>query len=392
MFRRALLLLCLLLIPSSLLMADSRHVHLRGSLMNSRLKFERAKAGHVAFMGGSITEMNGYRPMVCADLQKLFPETKFTFTDAGISSTCSTTGAFRLESDVLSKGKIDLFFIEFAVNDDQDAAHAGRECIRGLEGIIRHCLHHNPEMDIVVTYFVNEGMLASLQKGNMPLSMASHEKVAEHYSISSVHLAAEVADRMTAGTLTWQQYGGVHPAPHGNRIAADMIQQLLTRAWASPVEMLPSAHRIPVDPLDQYSYVRGRFVTPSEAVIVNGWEFAEPAWDSLPGSKRARFQKIPLLHSSEPGSEVTLKFSGQAVGAFVVAGPDAGIVEASVDGDEFSLHDLYHRFSAGLHYPRTVMFRTELPAGEHTLKLRIGREKNAASKGHAARIIQFAVN
>ena len=95
---------------------------LRGSLANARLQFERAKKGHVAFIGGSITEMEGYRPMVCGILKRRFPNTEFVFTAAGIASTCSTTGAFRLQSDVLSKGPVDLFFIEFAVNDDQDCA------------------------------------------------------------------------------------------------------------------------------------------------------------------------------------------------------------------------------------------------------------------------------
>ena len=89
-------------------------------------------------MGGSITQMNGYRPMVSQFLENKFPKTKFEFINAGISSTCSTTGAFRLKSHVLDKGDIDLFFIEFAVNDDQDAAHAERDCVRGMEGIIRH--------------------------------------------------------------------------------------------------------------------------------------------------------------------------------------------------------------------------------------------------------------
>ncbi|MDA1162827.1 MAG: SGNH/GDSL hydrolase family protein, partial [Planctomycetota bacterium] len=103
---------------------SSRNIIRRGSYKNSQIRFEREKQGHVAFIGGSITEMNGYRPMVCDFLQKRHPETEFTFTDAGISSTCSTTGAFRLHRDVLAKGPVDLFFIEFAVNDDQDAGHA----------------------------------------------------------------------------------------------------------------------------------------------------------------------------------------------------------------------------------------------------------------------------
>ncbi len=77
---------------------------LRSNFQNSRFEFENKKRGHVAFLGGSITEMNGYRSITCDMLKKRFPKTKFTFTNAGISSTCSDTGAFRLQRDVLSKG------------------------------------------------------------------------------------------------------------------------------------------------------------------------------------------------------------------------------------------------------------------------------------------------
>eukprot|EP01046_Picozoa_sp_COSAG06_P100304 COSAG06_NODE_46425_length_347_cov_0.625000_1_plen_58_part_00 len=35
--------------------------------------------------------------------------------------------------------------------------HARRECVRGMEGIVRHARSAQPEMDIVVTHFVNEG-------------------------------------------------------------------------------------------------------------------------------------------------------------------------------------------------------------------------------------------
>src|SRR5438046_8945790 len=76
------------------------NVRARGSLDNSRLKFQTQRKGSVAFIGGSITEMEGYRPMVCEGLKKRFPETALKFKAAGIASTCSTTGAFRLASDV----------------------------------------------------------------------------------------------------------------------------------------------------------------------------------------------------------------------------------------------------------------------------------------------------
>ena len=184
----------------------------------------------MAFIGGSITEMEGYRPMVCGILKRRFPNTEFVFTAAGIAFTCSTTGAFRLQSDVLSKGPVDLFFIEFAVNDDQDAHHARRECILRLEGILRQARRHNAKMDIVITYFVNPGMMDAYRAGHVPLSIASHEEVARHYGVSTIHLAKEVTERVAAGELTWEKFGGVHPAPFGNAICAGMIDELMSRA------------------------------------------------------------------------------------------------------------------------------------------------------------------
>lgn len=72
-------------------------IHQRGSLTNSYLKFAKEKKGCVAFLGGSITEMRGWRNMIQEDLKQRFPETEFTFIDAGIPSTGSTPHAFRLK-------------------------------------------------------------------------------------------------------------------------------------------------------------------------------------------------------------------------------------------------------------------------------------------------------
>lgn len=376
--------------PDAAPFADN--VQLRGALGNSRIHFEREKKGAVAFMGGSITEMNGYRPMVCESLKKQFPGTDFKFIDAGISSTCSTTGAFRLATDVFAQGPVDLFFIEFAVNDDQDAAHSRTECIRGIEGIIRHARQLNPNVDIVVTHFVNEGMLATLQSGKVPLTIEAHETVATHYAIPTINLAKEVAAQITTEKLTWKQYGGVHPAPFGNAICARMIDELLHRAWAEPLPAAATltAHPLPAQPLDPLSYGNGHFIDPKEAQVKNGWTLGIPDWKQLPGGKRARFTSIPLLSATEPGAEATLQFEGTSVGAFVVAGPDAGIVEATIDGGEPRLVDLFHHYSAGLHYPRTVMLGTDLKPGKHTLKIRMSAETK--SSGHAMRIVQFVAN
>ncbi|MBI1372776.1 MAG: SGNH/GDSL hydrolase family protein [Phycisphaera sp.] len=373
---------------------DSPHAVLRGDYTNSRLRFERDKVGHVAWLGGSITEMNGYRPMLMRWLQQRYPDTKFTFTSAGIGSTCSTTGAMRLGHDVLADGPVDLFFVEFAVNDDQDAHHTRDECIRGLEGIIRQVRRHNPNADIVVTYFVNEGMLATTQKGDTPLTVEAHDAVAKHYNVSSSNVGAELADRIKAGTMDWKTYGGVHPHPAGNAVAAGMAAGILNKAWSEPLpaDAKPTAHPMPAAPLDPLCYDHGRFIDPATASVKSGWTLHVPDWKSIKGSKRERFTSIPMLEATTPGAELTLKFTGHAVGAYVVAGPDAGMIESSVDGGPFTTTDLYHRFSGGLHYPRTVMFATDLPAGDHTVVLRVAATHNDKSHGAAARVMQFVAN
>ena len=371
--------------------AFGTNVELRGDLNNSRIQFETTKKGRVAFIGGSITEMDGYRPMVCDILKKRFPDTQFTFVNAGIASTCSTTGAFRLATDVLAGGPIDLFFVEFAVNDDQDAHHTRAECIRGIEGLIRHARQANPNVDIVVTYFVNEGMIQTIQDGKTPLPIEAHEEVLRHYLVPTINLAKEVTEEITAQKITWKQYGGVHPAKFGNAICASMIDELFSRAWPRPLaqDAKLTSHALP-EPLDPLNYSAGRFIDPKLAQVKSGWTLGVPDWKELKGGKRDRFTKIPMLTATEPGAELNLEFEGTAIGAYIVAGPDAGIAEASIDGGAPVPVNLYHAFSSGLHYPRTVMFGSELKPGKHTLNLKISGETKSA--GHAMRVIEFTAN
>jgi hypothetical protein len=99
-----------------------------------------------------------------------------------------------------------------------------------------------------------------------------------------------------------------------------------------------------------------------------------------------------LLTATESGKETIVKFTGRALGAYVLAGPDAGVIEVSLDGGEWKRVDLYHRHSRGLHYPRTVMFAADLKSGEHTARIRLSEKSNPKSKGTSARILQFTVN
>lgn len=394
---RPTLLLTLLPLLALPLTADDapppRNVVPRSEFLNSRLRFERDGEGHVAFLGGSITEMEGYRPRLAKYLEERFPETRFTFTNAGIASTCSTTGAFRLETDILERGPVDLLLVEFAVNDDQDAAHDEAACVRGLEGILRRARRHHPEMDIVVTHFVNPGMLEIARKGKEPLSVGAHERVARAYGVSTVRLAHEVADRIREGSLTWKEFGGTHPGPAGNDLAAGMVSALLDRSYRGPLpeEARARPHPLP-EPLDPESYFRGRFLALTDALMTEGWKLETPAWKDLPGNCRSRFAREKLLVTARPGERLELSFSGRAVGIYLLAGPDAGRLRATIDGRPAGVHELYHRFSGGLHYPRSVIFAHDLEDGPHVLTLEVVPERHEKSRGNAVRILHFLAN
>jgi len=205
-------------------------------------------------------------------------------------------------------------------------------------------------------------------------------------------LAREVADRIDAGKLTWQVFGGTHPKPAGNAIAAEMIGDLLNSAWDQPEAAKAEAHRLPSASVDKGSYFNGHFLSPVNSAN-DVWTWHVPDWKQIPGGFRSNpFGGMKLLTAEKPGHETILKFKGSALGAYILAGPDAGTLEVSIDGGQWKRVDLYHHHSRGLHYPRTVMFAADLKRGAHTAKIRLSEKSNPKSKGTAARILQFTVN
>lgn len=364
----------------------------RGNLQNSFIRFEKERKGRVAFLGGSITEMNGWKDMIEKQLTQRFPYTEFEFVEAGIGSTGTTPGAFRLDHDVLSKGKIDLLFVEAAVNDDTNHFSA-IEQVRGMEGEVRHALLSNPEMDIIMLHFIYDPFIPLFAKGQMPDVILNHERVANHYLIPSANLAKEIADRMQVGEFTWEQFGGTHPLPFGHTFYAATINRLFDDMWKG---ISPSAriqpHALPQQPLDSFSYTNGRFIDLKEAVCNKGWKLTNNWNPADQAEKRNGFVNVPMLEAARPGDQLTLSFTGKAIGIFCVAGPSAGILEYSVDNARFKQLDTFTEWSEHLYIPWLYMLETELKEMPHKLILRMSSQKNPKSKGTQCQIRNFVSN
>jgi sialidase-1 len=372
---------------------DSKNYHThRGNLGNSFSKFETEKFGRVVFLGGSITFNSGWRDSVCSFLQNKFPETKFDFINAGIPSMGSTPGAFRFEKDVLKNGKVDMLFLEAAVNDDTNST-SPIEIIRGMEGIVRHTKFANPKCDIVIMYFVDPGKIELYNKDEVPEVIQLHEKVAVHYNISTINLAKEVTERINAGEFDWaNDFKDLHPSPFGQKIYYQSMKQFLADELTSGVSDEKLAITKMPENLDKYSYSHGILVEPNPKKPIKGWSMIDN-WNPQDGKgTRENYINVPMLVGDYPGKIIKFEFKGNAVGIAVAAGPDAGIIEYSIDDSKWQKKDLFTQWSKNLYLPWFYTLGSGLKNGKHMLQIRLTDEKNSESTGNKCVLRYFYLN
>ncbi|MFT5088882.1 MAG: sialidase-1 [Candidatus Latescibacterota bacterium] len=366
---------------------------MRDGLNNSRLVFEQTGKGRVVFLGGSITNMKGWKELVSADLQRRFPQTEFEFINAGIPSTGSTPGAFRLKRDVFKKGPVDLLFEEAAVNDSTNG-RSDQEQVRAMEGIVRHARALNANIDLIIMHFVDPDKMEEYSKGKIPAVIRNHEKVAGHYKLPSVNLALEVAERINRKEFTWEKdFKDLHPSPFGHNIYSSTIARCFDAAWiGKPNRQKPKPYRLPPK-LNDFCYNSGELLSPEKVEAPNGFKFTSDWNNTVGGETRPGFVNVPMLVGAQTGDSFELNFEGTAIGIFVAAGPDAGMIEFKVDDGSWKEQDLYTKWSGELHIPWLYVLEAELrPNHKHKLTVRISNESNGKSKGHACRIVHIAIN
>ena len=343
----------------------------------------------VAFLGGSITEMNGFRPRVMAQLRAKYPQVDFVEIAAGLSSTCSDVAAFRFAEDILAHGTPDLLVVDAAVNDDQDGHFTRARCIRGMEGVVRQALKANPAMKVVVALFVNHGQFNELAAGGTPLPYAAHRAVAAHYGAGVADVGSALAAAAKAGAFSWEKYRDCHPSPEGCDFAADVVMKSIAAVF-DPLAK-PVAQALPA-PLDAGSYGTAAVVPFASVKTDAGWSVSKPDWAKVPGSKRGYFAQGEALWSVAPGAVCEVAFTGTALAAVLTAGPDAGVLEVSVDGGPFAAHSLYMPYSKGLNYPYARMLADDLASGPHVAKLRVAETLRDGAKHAAVRIHRLVAN
>ena len=255
-----------------------------------------------------------------------------------------------------------------------------------MEGIVRHALEANPRMDIVMLHFIFDPFIDMAEAGRRPDVVLNHERVANHYGLSSIDLIQEIFARMKDGQFTWKEFGGTHPAWGGHKYYVAAINALFDAEQQEKTGWKPEPHSLPEKPLDAFSYSKGCFAGIDQAVSLKGFrvernwtpkENSEPSVDWAIKNKkvqtRKNFVNVPMLVADKAGTSLRLDFEGRAVGLFCVSGPTAGVIEYSVDGADWKKLDTHTQWSNGVYLPWVFMLEDELPAGKHTLKLRMAK-------------------
>ncbi|TBO42943.1 SGNH/GDSL hydrolase family protein [Pedobacter kyonggii] len=352
-------------------------------------KFGKNEAVTVAFLGGSITNMEGWRGLVSNYLAKTYLQTKFRFINAGIPSLGSLPHAFRLQRDVLDSGKIDLLFVESAVNDHANKT-AEQTQRRALEGIIRHTLNKNPKTDIVMMAFADEDKNDDFNKGKIPTEVKVHSDLAEYYHLPFINLALEVDKRIANGEFTWPaDFKNLHPSAFGQQLYFNTIKTYLEENQKNANKKASAG--LPKI-IDKFAYTKGQYLSINSAENLNTFSINKN-WKPTDGLEgRPDFVNIPVLESNTRNSTFDLLFKGNTVGIAILSGPDAGALHYRIDDGEEKMIDLYTQWSSSLHLPWYLLLGDQLANGPHKLSVRISDQHNSKSTGYACRIAYFLVN
>lgn len=377
-------------VPVKNILSSGDYIELNGKLNNTFSKIKNKKELTVAFLGGSITFNNGWRNKLYQYFQEVYPQTKFKFIAAGIPSLGSLPHAFRLQSDVLNKGNIDLLFIEAAVNDHANQTEPAIQC-RAMEGLIRHSIKYNPSINIVLMAFADEDKNSDYEKNIEPAEVELHRQLTGYYKLPFINLSKEVYERIKHKEFSWKDdFKNLHPSPFGQNLYFQTIKSMLQLCEKEYNEESIVNVKLPKQQ-NEGVYDNGIYVDVYQATNLKGFSVTDKWKPFNQIETRDGFVNVPVLEARTAGSSFSFSFTGNAAGIAIISGPDAGIIEYRVDKGKTKTLNLFTPWSNSLHLPWYLMLSDKLKEGKHVLEVKISSAKGN-SGGNACRIVHFLVN
>ncbi len=343
----------------------------RGGLPNFFQKIERGKTVRIAYLGGSITAANGWRPKTIAWFRQQYPQAKFVEINVAIPGTGSDFHACRLGEDVLSQ-KPDLVFLECRVNG------GGGFERESVEGVVRHIWRDNPQTDICFVYTIHSPQLKDLQAGRLVGFGEILERVANQYGIPSIDLGVEIAKLEQDGKLTFKgtkpepgkilfANDGCHPLDDGHEIYCKVIARSMLKMQAISGE---KDHTL-VEPLVENCWETAELLPIRQAQLSSGWTEVDTASDEVYRDDYGRTKA--MLHDAvkctQSGETITVRWNGTTVGFSDIPYGDISTVDVFIDGkqtitEERRQREMSYAFSRFWYIP------TQKP-GDHEITLTV---------------------
>ena len=327
--------------------------HVRSGIGHVMEKIRAKRGVKIAYFGGSITEMDGWRRMSREWLQERYPACTFTEIAAAIGGTGSSLGAYRFSQDVLDK-KPDLVFVEFATNDSNDAIE---NIWRNFDGFIRQAWKRNPEIDFVFTYTITQAMEADYVAGKYNRAASAMEQLADYYGIPSICFGPRVIADVKSGKLVWTlgefatavpaetpdrdnviiaemaaqgkvlfSKDGVHPVASGHVYYLESIKA----AWPQMENLPPADHAAKLAaPFYDAKMEAAKMVSITPDMLSGTWR--RLAANEQNGNFGQRLGDQPYF-TETPGSKMRFFVRGSGCMVYDLVGPDCGQVWVTVDG------------------------------------------------------------
>lgn len=343
----------------------------RSGLPNFFNKIEKGENINIAFFGGSITEMKGWRPKIYDWFNDTYPTTHFTQIMASAQGTGSEFGVYRADEHLL-KGKPDLVFVEFSTNDH---GREYKDVEASVEGIIRKIWKRNPETDICFLHTITNESYRYYESGRYPPAAKAIEDLAEYYMIPSINLATCIINAIDAGEIVLDNStsqknedkifakDGIHPTNAGHNLYKEAIVRSMKKLSENNVR---KSHKL-------LSAKSKNNLEDAIMIPVNSSQIIKKGqWNELNSDQFNINIESTVLNTKDEDASLEFTFEGTAFGVADYVGPKVGNVKITIDDSIYNID----RFDDFCHYTRmNYLIIDGLAHREHQVTVQISPTK-----------------
>lgn len=293
----------------------------------------------IAYIGHSITaQKDGYRTILHQQLSSLFRQNHVPINAAlGANGSFGTLATL---DELVMRHEPDLFLLECSVGDIGTRTPA-TTVGPAVEGIVRRLIKCGCRGCMIHLFRADTDM----RIGHPVID--THERVAEHYGIPSIHIARPLQEAGCKGSICLEQMipDGVHTSAAGTALIAQMLCEAVDSLRLGSA----SAGRNLPEPLHQDHLQFASLIRPATSMV------------TAPERSRMRSYRLVYPYLEIDADNALIWHTGQTEisGLLLITGPHSGDLELVV-GSNRTIYPTYDRW-CDRDLMRTLIFDESVP-------------------------------